>query len=82
MSDKKTVIIPEHGPVSDKSKLMSYTDMLRTVSGRIGKMIAEQASMEQLLAAEPTKDFDETYGNGPIKSTAFVKMLYADMATD
>lgn len=56
--------------------------MLRRVSGRIGKMIAEQASMEQLPAAEPTKDFDETNGNGPIKSTAFVKMLYADMATD
>ena len=82
LADNKTVIIPGHGPVSDKDSLMAYTDMLGTVSSRIRKMIAEQSSLEQILAAGPTKDFDDRYGNGFIKNAAFVEMLYADMTTD
>jgi cyclase len=81
MSDSKTVIIPGHGPVSDKNSLLAYTDMLKTVSSRMRKMIAEQLTLEQILAAEPTKDFDKQYGNGFIKNAAFVEMLYADMTT-
>ena len=74
-----TVIIPGHGPVSDKGGLMACTNMLRTISSHIRKMIAEQSSLEQILAAEPTKDFDDEYGNGAIKNAAFVEMLYKDM---
>lgn len=80
LSDSDTVIIPGHGPVSDKDSLRAYTDMLGTISNRIRRMIDEQASLEQILAAEPTRDFDERYGNGFIGNTAFVKMLHADMA--
>ena len=79
--DDDSVIIPGHGPVSDKNSLLAYTDMLKTVSSRMRKMIAEQLTLEQILAAEPTKDFDKQYGNGSIKNTAFVEMLYADMTT-
>ena len=66
LTDNKTVIIPGHGPVSDKNSLVAYTDMLKTVSGRMRKMIAEQLTLEQILAAGPTKDFDR-------KNAAFVK---------
>jgi cyclase len=82
LSDNNTVIIPGHGPVSDKVGLMAYSNMLRTVSSRMRKMIAEQSSLEQILAAEPTKDFDDKYGNGTIKNAAFVEMLYKDMTTE
>ena len=80
LSDSDTVIIPGHGPLGDKNSLTAYTDMIRTISGRIHRMIDKQSSLEQILAAEPTRDFDEKYGNGFIGNTAFVKMLYADMA--
>ena len=76
-----TVIIPGHGPVSDKGGLMAYTNMLGTISSRMRKMIAEQSSLEQILAAEPTKDVDDEYGNGAIKNAAFVEMLHKDMTT-
>ena len=77
----RTVIIPGHGPVSDKGGLTAYTNMLETISNRMRKMIAEQSSLEQILAAKPTKDFDEEYGNGAIKYAAFVEMPYKDMTT-
>jgi glyoxylase-like metal-dependent hydrolase (beta-lactamase superfamily II) len=82
LADNKTVIIPGHGPVSDKDSLIAYADMLGTISSRIRKMIAEQSTLEQILAAGPTKDFDDRYGNGFITNTTFVEMLYADMTTD
>jgi len=80
MSDDKTVIIPGHGPVSNKSSLLAYTDMLKTISSTLRKMIAAQSTLEQIQATEPTRDFDGKYGDGFIKNTAFVKMLYKDMA--
>jgi glyoxylase-like metal-dependent hydrolase (beta-lactamase superfamily II) len=80
MSDDKTVIIPGHGPVSTKSSLLAYTDMLKTISSTLRKMIAAQSTLEQIQATEPTRDFDGKYGDGFIKNTAFVKMLYKDMA--
>ena len=77
----RTVIIPDHGPVSDKGGLMAFTNMLGTISSRMRKMIAEQSSLEQILAAGPTKDFDNEYGNGAIKNAAFMEMLYKNMTT-
>ena len=82
LSNDQTVIIPGHGPVSDKRSLLAYTDMLKTISSTIGKMIAGQSTLEQIQAAEPTRDFDGKYGDGFIKNTAFVEMLYKDMVQD
>lgn len=82
LSDDNTVIIPGHGPVSNKESLVAYTGMLRTINSRIQKMIAGKSTLAQILATEPTKDFDKEYGNGLIKNTAFVEMLYKDMTHD
>ena len=82
LSDDNTVIIPGHGPVSNKENLVAYTGMLRTINGRIQKMITGKSTLAQILATEPTKDFDKEYGNGFIKNTAFVEMLYKDMTHD
>jgi glyoxylase-like metal-dependent hydrolase (beta-lactamase superfamily II) len=82
LSDAQTVIIPGHGPISNKEGVAAYTHVLRTISGRIQKMIAGKSTLAQILAAEPTKDFDEEYGNGFIRNTAFVEMLYKDMTQD
>jgi cyclase len=82
LSDDNTVIIPGHGPVSNKESLVAYTGMLRTINSRLQKMIAGKSTLAQILATEPTKDFDKEYGNGLIKNTAFVEMLYKDMTHD
>ena len=82
LSDDNTVIIPGHGPVSNKESLAAYTGMLRTINSRIQKMITGKSTLTQILATEPTKDFDKEYGNGFIKNTAFVEMLYKDMTHD
>ncbi len=37
--------------------------MLTTARGRIAELIAQGKSLAEVLAAAPTKDFDERYGD-------------------
>lgn len=61
--DERTVVIPGHGPVTDHADLADYTAMLRTIRDRIAALIAGGATLEQVIAAQPTRDWDEAQGN-------------------
>ena len=80
IADDKTVIIPGHGPISNKQKLTAYRNMLKTITGRIKTLSGEKASLEKIQADRPTASFDKTYGGGFIKSEQFVEMLYRDLS--
>ena len=80
ISNDKTVIIPGHGPISNRQELIAYGDMLTTVTGRIKVLLSQNASLEQVEADMPTAKFDEVYGGGLINSEKFVKMLYQDLS--
>jgi glyoxylase-like metal-dependent hydrolase (beta-lactamase superfamily II) len=58
-----TVVIPGHGPVSDYQGLADYVAMLRTIRDRIASLIATGASLEQVVAARPTAEWDEQRGD-------------------
>jgi glyoxylase-like metal-dependent hydrolase (beta-lactamase superfamily II) len=75
MSDDNTRIIPGHGPVCDKKDLRIYRDMVATVWARVQKLAKEGKSLEQILAAKPTAEFDERWGKGFIPPARFVEML-------
>lgn len=81
-ANEKTVIIPGHGPISNKQELAAWRDMLETIIDRIRAMVGENASLEQVQASLPTKAFDEKYGGGFINNETFVKMLYQNMTQD
>jgi cyclase len=70
-----TRIIPGHGPLSNSRELQAYRDMLVNVSGRIGKLVAEGRSVEQIVAARPTAEYDDKWGKGFIKADKFVEMM-------
>ena len=61
--DAKTRVIPGHGAVSDYRGLADYIDMLSTVRDRIAGLIADGADFEAVVAARPTAEFDERYGD-------------------
>jgi glyoxylase-like metal-dependent hydrolase (beta-lactamase superfamily II) len=58
-----TVVIPGHGPVSNYQGLADYVTMLRTIRDRIAALIASGASLEQVIAARPTAEWDERQGD-------------------
>jgi cyclase len=61
--DRDTVIVPGHGRSATYADLEAYIDMLATVRGRIAALIEGGATLEQVVAAQPTKEFDARYGN-------------------
>jgi cyclase len=77
--DEQTKIMPGHGPMTDINGLIDYRDMLRTVSGRIAKMIETGKSRHEIVAARPTDEFDEDWGKGFIKPDQWVELIHASM---
>ena len=75
------VIIPGHGEVTDSATLQAYIDMLTTVRERVAAMIGEGKSIEEVMAAKPTADFDETFGPEE-NSLGFVNRVYTSLMRD
>ena len=62
ISTEDTIVIPGHGPVTNIATLTSYIAMLKTVRDRVALMIADGKSMEEVVSAKPTADFDKDFG--------------------
>jgi len=74
--DQDTVVIPGHGPVTDKAGLQVYLDMLETIGGRIKALKAEGKTLEDVLATSPTAEYDEIWTWGFINGERFTTALY------
>jgi glyoxylase-like metal-dependent hydrolase (beta-lactamase superfamily II) len=61
--DEDAIVIPGHGEVSGYADLARYTEMLESVRDRIAALIANGASLEQIVAAKPTAAWDGAYGD-------------------
>ncbi|MCU1273360.1 MAG: fold metallo-hydrolase [Bryobacterales bacterium] len=75
--DRKTKIIPGHGPMSTYDELRAYRDMLADVNERISKLVRAGKTLEEIQADEPTKPHDEKWAKGFLEPADFVRMLYA-----
>jgi cyclase len=78
--DANTRIIPGHGPVTGRGELAAFRDMLAKVRDRIQPMVASGKTLEQVIAAKPTSDFDEKLGKGLLKPEVFIEIVYTDFA--
>jgi cyclase len=74
--DRDTIIVPGHGRNATYAELEAYIAMLETVRGRLVGLIAAGATLAQVVAAQPTKEFDATYGN---PTTYFLDRAYKSL---
>lgn len=74
--DPQSVVIPGHGPISNRADLERFTQMLESVRERVAALIAEGASLEQVIAAQPTAAWDEAYG----VPDSFVDRVYTSLS--
>jgi len=75
-----TVIIPGHGPVSDRDGLMAFRDMLKAVRANVAAAMDGGKSVEDVVAAKPTSVTDAKWGNGFLKPDRFTQIVYSDLA--
>jgi cyclase len=74
--DENAIVIPGHGSVARKSDLADYVDMLQTIRDRIAELVADGASLEQVIAAQPTAEWDAEFGD-PLR---MIDRAYATLA--
>jgi cyclase len=73
IGDDKTQLIPGHGPLSDKTLLKAWKEMLTGVRDRVKAEIAAGKNVEQIKAAKPTANWDKRYGAGMVKPDMVVE---------
>lgn len=61
--DEDSIVIPGHGPVTDYQALVDYIEMLTVVRDRIQALIEQGKTLAEVMAAKPTAEFDERYGD-------------------
>jgi glyoxylase-like metal-dependent hydrolase (beta-lactamase superfamily II) len=61
--DPGAIVIPGHGAISDYQGLADYIAMLKTIRDRMSSLIRSGASLEQVIAARPTSDWDAAKGD-------------------
>jgi cyclase len=78
-TDEQTKIVPGHGPVATRADLQDYRDMLVQVRQRIKGLIAAGKTIDEAVAATPTKDFDAKWGSGYVSPDVFTKMVFSSL---
>jgi glyoxylase-like metal-dependent hydrolase (beta-lactamase superfamily II) len=78
-ADGDTLIVPGHGPATDRDALAGYRDMLVAIGRRVRELVEEGRNLDEVLAAQPTASFDAQFGNGGVSPERFVRSLYDDL---
>jgi glyoxylase-like metal-dependent hydrolase (beta-lactamase superfamily II) len=76
LADESTRIIPGHGPLAMTEDLKSYRDYLVKASANVQELIDKDMTLEQIVAAEPTREWDEELGKTWITPAQFVIFIY------
>jgi cyclase len=76
MSGGETIVVPGHGPRTDRDGLAAYGAMLKGYRDRIAALKAEGKSLQDVIAARPTAATDAELGQGFIKPDQFVTFVY------
>jgi len=73
----KTIVIPGHGPIGNKSQLTEFRDMLVSVREKVADLKNQGKSLDEVVAAKPTANYDAKWGGFVIDGNFFTKLVYA-----
>jgi glyoxylase-like metal-dependent hydrolase (beta-lactamase superfamily II) len=73
----KTVVIPGHGPIGNKSQLVGFRDMLVAIREKIAGLKKQGKSRDEVVAAKPTANYDTKWGGFVVNGDFFTRLVYA-----
>ena len=76
LADDSTRIIPGHGPLAVTDELRSYRDYLVQAIANVQELVDQGMTLEQVIAAQPTKEWDEELGKTWITPPQFATFIY------
>jgi cyclase len=62
-TNSDTRIVPGNGPVQTRADVQALYDMCNTMRDRLTKLLKQGMGPKEMVAAAPSKDFDEKWGN-------------------
>jgi len=71
-----TKIIPGHGPITDRNGVIAERDLILTLRDRIAALVAQGKTLEEVVAARPTAEFDAQVPQGAQSADEIVKWMY------
>jgi cyclase len=74
-----TKIIPGHGPITDRNSLIATRDLILAVRDKVAALIGQDKTLDEVIAAKPTADFDAQVPQGAQSADRFIKWLYTDL---
>jgi cyclase len=77
--DAHTLVIPGHGPVSDRGGLQAYRDMLWTIRNRVAALAGQGKTLEEIIAARPSLEFDGDWASDRVGPDGVAAMIYQSL---
>lgn len=74
-----TKIIPGHGPVVDRAAVIAHRDLLLAVRDKVAALVDQGKTLDEVIAAKPTAEFDASVPQGAQSADRFVKWIYTDL---
>ena len=80
--DGGTLVVPGHGRLSGLGDVLDFREMVIVIHDRLRSMIDSGMSLEEVKAAEPTKDYDPVYGamTGFWTTENFIEAAYRSLS--
>ena len=76
LADADTQVIPGHGPLSNLQELTGYHAFLTKARDNVNALIMQGMSLEQVIAAKPTAEWDEALGKTWITPEQLAIFIY------
>jgi cyclase len=80
MTNPDTKLIPGHGPLATPDDLRTYLDVLRQARQRIQSLIDQGRSEDEVVAADPTRQWDRQWGAGFMNPESFTRLAYRSLS--
>jgi glyoxylase-like metal-dependent hydrolase (beta-lactamase superfamily II) len=72
----KTIVIPGHGPVGNRTQLVEFRDMLVAIRENVARLKKQGKSLEEVIAAKPSASYDAKWGGFVIDGALFTRLVY------
>jgi glyoxylase-like metal-dependent hydrolase (beta-lactamase superfamily II) len=77
VASSDTIVIPGHGkPVSNKTELKEFRDMLAAIRDNVATLKKAGKTRDETVAAKPTAAFDAKWGQFVIDPAFFTRLVY------
>ncbi len=74
-----TRIVPGHGEITDRAGVQAHRDLMVAVRDKVAPMVAKGMTLEQIVAAKPTAEFDAKVTGVGTTGDRFLGQLFQEL---